>query len=122
MTLDEFKALHPDLNVNDSQIQSFLNLFTCVYTDDYGCMAGYLQEMFTMHMLKYNYINKGTGPADTIVTTKRVGDVSISNGSYLSFTGRDPSHFNYTKYGQQFVDMISPFGAGPMMAGEYYGG
>lgn len=116
MTLDEFKAQYPDITATDEQIQFFLDLFLCIYTDDYGCMADYLQGLFTAHRL---YMASLPGNPVLIQTSKRVGDVSV--GGQLLNRSDLPMDFAGSRYGTEFATTVSMFGAGPMMAGEYYG-
>ncbi|AUR89468.1 head completion adaptor [Vibrio phage 1.123.O._10N.286.48.F3] len=117
MTVDEFKAEYPNITATDAQIQRYLDLFLCFYTDDYGCLADYLQGLFVAHRL---YIDSLPGSPVLIQTTKKAGDVMVG-GQLLNGGQSLPMDFSASRYGTTFATMIAPFGAGPMMAGEYYG-
>lgn len=115
MTLEEFRKAYPEFeNVPSTTINTYLSLFLCRFTLDYGCMADHLQGLYVAHM-SYLKTSPGAGPA-RLVGSRAVGDVSTS---YLYPSQSDSSgNYSATKYGVEFWETIRDFGGGPLMTGD----
>lgn len=114
MTPAEFKVLYPEFaTVDDAVIQRYLDLFACLYQGDYGCSADYLLGLFVAHQVYVFTVSPGSGPVQA-VTSKSVGDVSVSYGA--SSGAASAGDFASTKYGLEFSRLIGMFGMGPIMA------
>lgn len=118
MTLEEWKAQYPDIPDDDPVIQRYLDLFSCMFSGNYGCMSDYLQGLFVAHRVAMS--QKGSG-AVLVATSRSVGDVSVSGQLAGGNTGREFGDYAGTRYGLEFMDAISMFGGGPMMSGAYVG-
>lgn len=115
MTLEEFKAMYPDVTISDAQIQSYLDLFVCQYGEDNeGCTHDYMQGLFVAH--RGTVASRMGSAAKPILTetSKSVGSVSTSG----TIAGLDNAFgdFGATGYGIEFSSNIMLLGAGPMMA------
>lgn len=114
MTPSEFKAIYTQFAANaDADIQRQLDLFGCLYGDEYGCAQEHLEGLFVAHQLTV-FTSAGSGPVQT-VGNRSVGDVSVG---YLQSSGAaSAGDFASTKYGLEFSRLIGMYGAGPMLAG-----
>lgn len=114
MTPTEFKANYPQFStLTDAQVQVQLDLFVCLYGEDYGCVQDYLQGLFVAHQLAVSTTN-GNGPVQAM-TNRSVGDVSV--GYAQSRGAANAGDFASTKYGLEFDRLVRMYGAGPMLSG-----
>lgn len=124
MTLADFRAIYPEfIKVPDAVVQRYLDEFKIFYMLDYGDYADTLQGLYVAHYLTMGF-NLKTGESkggshSFAVTSRSVGDVSMS-GSLIGVDATSP--WDATIYGQKFRLMISAFGAGPYLTGNYYAG
>ena len=120
MTLSEFRAFYPEFNaIDDVVVQRYLDLFTCQFGDQYGCMTDELQGLFVAHRLTvWKRTNSGSAAAIVTATSKSVGDESLSG--YVA-GGGDGGYGDYasTAYGVQFWNNIKLYGGGGFMAEAY---
>lgn len=115
MTLEEFKALYPDVTATDAQLQAYLDLFVCQYGEGSDCSYDYLQGLFVAH--RGTVMSRMGSKASPVLTatSKSVGSVSTSG----TVSGLDNAFgdFGSTGYGIEFSSNIMLLGSGPMMAG-----
>lgn len=118
MTLVLFREVYPEFEkTSDAVIEYYLNVFTCLYTLDYGCQATYLQGLFVAHQ-SYVKGKKGGGPVGAM-TGRTVGDVSTQFAQ--SSGAASAADFAGSKYGLEFYRLISMFGGGPLITGNNCG-
>lgn len=114
MTPAEFKAIYTQFaSETDADIKRQLDLFSCLYGDEYDCVQDHLEGLFVAHQLTV-FNAAGAGPVQTM-TNRSVGDVSV--GYAQSSGAANAGDFASTKYGLEFDRLVRMYGAGPMLAG-----
>jgi hypothetical protein len=101
MTLQEFKALMPDIiGYTDAYMQLYIDMATkMVSVDKFGDLATNAIAFLAAHLI--------TVDDNALAVTQSVGGMSISYSS-----GEDSSHYALTIYGRQYMRMAMIAGVG----------
>jgi len=114
ITPAEFKTRFPEFDsLADARIQLFIDDAELELDEDrWGDLYDKGLSYLTAHLL---YIGEqtstGQGEGGGPLSTKAVGDVSLSFGSYLT-TNKDANSFNATSYGQEYYRLMMMVGMG----------
>ena len=116
MTVEDFKAWFPDVEVDDHLIARYIKLFEVTYKGNYGDAKDYLYSLFVAHRVTVAQMDE-----DPIMlrTSRAVHGLSVSGTVIGSDSDGD---FAATRFGSEFFAEIMLYGGGGMVAGPHYGG
>lgn len=128
MTADEFRTVYftEFINVANSEIQVYLDLFVLLYGTNYYGVEYYLQGLYVAHRLTVQSQSQvsaaGTGGLGNVIgntSSKKEGDVAVGYASNAPADhGSGDGDCGATSYGIEFEHLMTRFSIAGLVSGN----